>query len=180
MIRLNTNMNQRLPPYRAAAPAARALLHSHVDWLDQWPWHVAFTLDFRGGVHHAAAAETARRFFHKLDCDAFGSTQVRKGRRLRRVCYRQGEAGLRNWHYHGAQALPHDPRCRFDQGVAGHAQAFGDFIMARWRSEPLAGVHGQAKPIWDQARWLGYISRDAGWDGDSLDLTTTTLPRHCV
>jgi len=168
-------MTQILTPYRAAAPAARALLHSHVDWLDQWPWHVAFTLDFRGGVHEAEAAKAVRRFFHVLDGDAFGSTQARKGRRLRRVCYRQGEADLRNWHYHGALALPDDPRCRFDQGVAGDAQAFGDFIMMRWRAEPLAGKHGLAKPITDQHGWLRYISRDAVWDSDSLNTITTTL-----
>lgn len=161
-------------------PKSRALVRSHADWFDQWPWHVAFTLDFRRDVHHVTASDAVRRFFHKLDCAAFGSTQAQKGRRLHRVCYRQGKHDLANWHYHGALALPNDERCRIDPAIAADAQALGDYLMASWRGEPLAGVHGVAKPIWDQRGWLEYISRDAGRDGDSLDLTTTTLPRHCV
>ena len=102
------------------------------NWLSQFPWHVAFTMNMRANISKSAAQSAAQYFWHKLDCDTFGCTQVKKHKaRLVRACFIEGETGVRNFHYHAVVQLPVMPygsTQSHDERVA----RFGEMLKLRW------------------------------------------------
>lgn len=150
----------------------------YASWIADHEWHVALTLNFDSGVSRYAAVQAARIYWQRLDVDLFGNNAVaRRKTRLPRACFIEGEAGVRNWHYHAAVQLPVADSCRWDAALVGSPQRFGDVLVERWKAMREAGRFSKAEPIYDAAGWATYISKDAG-KGD-CDLCTSTSHFTC-
>lgn len=147
---------------------------SYAHWIAEQEWHVALTLNFDSDVSRDAAVCAARIYWQRLDVELFGSNAVqRRGTRVARACFIEGEAGVRNWHYHAAVQLPVANGCRWDTGVNGSPERFGGMLVERWREMREAGRFSKAEPIYDAAGWATYISKDAGKGECGLCTTTS-------
>jgi hypothetical protein len=151
------------------------LQFAYINWLEEYEWDVAFTLDFRAEVHRERAGSSARAFFHKLDCSIFGSTKVKGGRRIRRACFFEGEANVRNWHIHGVLQLPpaaEAPEKASNLLIPAHFHAH---MLSQWESQEFSGRYSKINGIHDKTGWLSYITKEFMSTKDNLDLEITHL-----
>ena len=132
-------------------------------WLSRQHWDVALTLNFGPDISRQAAVQAARIYWQRMDVEIFGGNAVqRRGIRLGRACFLEGETGVRNWHYHAAVQLPPLDACRCNAAIAGSAERFGDALLHRWSGMREAGRYSKAEPIYGAAGWVTYISKDVG------------------
>jgi hypothetical protein len=151
---------------------------SYAHWIADLGWDIALTLNFDSNVSRDAAVRAARIYWQRLDVDLLGSNAVaRRNTRLPRACFIEGEAGVRNWHYHAAVQLPVADACRWNAALISSPQHFGDVLLERWNVMREAGRFSKAEPIYDAAGWATYISKDAG--KGECDLCTSTSHFTC-
>jgi hypothetical protein len=165
--RLQTACRKRLP-----------IASEYVRWLSAYRWHVALTLNFRADVRRQDAVRAARVYWQRIDVELFGSNAVqRRGMRLGRACFIEGEAGVRNWHYHAAVQLPAMEDCRWDAAMVSSPARFGDALMHRWSSMREAGRFSRSEQIYGEQGWLDYISKDVGKGDCELCTATSHITR---
>jgi hypothetical protein len=162
---------------RVARSNRLQIASSYSRWIAEHEWHVALTLNFDSDVSKHAATRAARTYWHRFDLELFGSNAVqRRGLRLPRACFIEGETGVRNWHYHAAIQLPMKDCCRLDPAIAGSPERFGALLLERWDAMREAGRYSKAEPIYDVAGWATYISKDVG--KGECELCTVTSHFH--
>jgi hypothetical protein len=140
---------------------------AYVNWLSNLPLSVALTLNFRADIHEVQAISAARHFWRLVDTKVWGANAVkRRNVKLIRVCALEGEANVRNWHYHAAVQLPE------------HLQAhdFHEMLLNTWGQMREAGKYSACKPIHHRVGWLNYICKDVRTRGEALCLVTSHIP----
>lgn len=148
-----------------------------VKWLSNYEWHVALSMNFRSEVTEQAAIRAAQLFWNKLDYEVWGRNAVqRKDKRLKRVCFLEGEQGSRNFHLHCALQLPGaDSDCRLDTDTSTDATKFAAYVQERWEAEALSGRYSMAEVIYEADGWLGYICKEHNAGVAGLQTAMTTL-----
>lgn len=146
----------------------------HARWIASYRWDIALSLNFGSYVSKDAAVSAARVYWHRLDVELFGSNAVKHRKiRLPRACFIEGEAGVRNWHYHAAVQLPGVNACLRNLSITASLERFSGVLVDRWRLMREAGRFSKAEPIYDVAGWANYISKHAG-SGECEFCTTTS------
>lgn len=149
---------------------------AYSDWLCQYEWHIAVSLNMRANINKSTAQLAARHFWHKLDCDTFGCTQVKKHKtRIVRACFIEGETAVRNFHYHAAVQLPFLAGSTLLLNDA-RVVRFAEMIKLRWEELQEAGKYSVCTHIHNSAGWVKYICKDAGRGDSEFCALTSHLP----
>lgn len=141
---------------------------AYVAWLSALPLSVALTLNFRADIHQMQARSAARHFWRLVDTQVWGGNAVKRhNAKLIRVCALEGEAQVRNWHYHAAVQLPEH----------WQINEFYDLLLSTWSQMREAGKYSMCTAIHDRMGWLNYICKDVRWSGEALCLATSHIPQ---
>ena len=136
--------------------------------LREFKYDLALTLNFKADMPKAAAICAARHFWNSVDIQVYGKTAVKKrGMRVPRVCALEGEAGLRNWHYHCGVVIPPE--------VKATPELFMSQLKLRWEELREAGRFSKIERVYDNAGWKWYICKNADVGGEQICLETSVF-----
>ena len=148
--------------------SAHQTQQAYVAWLCNLPLSVALTLNFRADIHQMQARSAARHFWRLVDTQVWGANAVKRhNAKLIRVCALEGEAQVRNWHYHVAVQLP----------AHWQTNEFHDLLLNTWSQMREAGKYSMCTAIHDRMGWLNYICKDVRCKGEALCLATSHIPQ---
>lgn len=155
--------------------AKERLKQAYEDWSNNVDWDISITLTFTCDIRKENATAIAAIYWNKVDGVFYTQNDIRRrGIRVQRICYLEGWAGVRNWHYHAAVKMP----VSFET-TAGNPHdrkmQFGELLLNTWMYFYQAGRHSMVRPIYDRQGWLGYISKDAVREDCGVCTTTTHI-----
>lgn len=155
----------------------RLLPKAYAEWLDEHDWDVALTLNYRADICYLRAVDAAKHFWNAVDCEVFSWNDVfRRGIRVPRCCFIEGDDEIANWHYHMAVRVPKRYyEKNLDLNRSECVDKFCGLLTTQWGVLMESGRFTKSKPIYDKRGWLDYISKSAGEQDQALCLATSTI-----